>query len=453
MNVIIIGAGEVGYHLARELSNRDHDVVVVDTDKERLNRIEEQLDVTTLVGNGSHLDVLRKAEVEECDLLVAVSNDDNVNLVACRLAKGAGARRAIARTSHLEAIVRQRGHYRPLFDVDLLLSTQVLTTSRILEVVRRHHNLMIQEFLGGDVQIRRVAVTRESTAAGKIISDLGLPYQALVVALFRDETVSVPRGDTVIEAGDQLLVAASSDRMPEVERRFSEAPEDLGMVVVAGGGEMAVSVSQALSKYPVQLKLIERDRSRCEQLSQILPQAVVLLGTATETDLLKEEHVDKASTFLALTGDDETNVVASLLARDLGVKRVVTLVHRPDMLALCKRIGLGRTVSPRLIAAERIIEYIDSEFASNIATVAGGKAEVFEQVVREGSAMAGKTLADIELPEGTLVVAIQRGDKTWVPHGNDIIEAGDLLVLFTAAEALEEMVSVMVTVESPPEES
>jgi len=435
------------------LSNRDHDVVVVDIGKERLSRIEEQLDVTTLVGNGSHLDVLRKADVEECDLLVAVSNDDNVNLVACRLAKGMGARRAIARTSHLEAIVRQRGHYRPLFDVDLLLSTQVLTTSRILEVVRRHHNLMIQEFLGGEVQIRRVAVTRESTAAGKIISDLGLPYQALVVALFRDDTVNVPRGDTVIEAGDQLLVAASSDRMPEVERRFSEAPEDLGMVVIAGGGEMAVAVSQALSKYPVQLKLIERDRSRCEQLSQILPQAVVLLGTATETDLLKEEHVDKASTFLALTGDDETNVVASLLARDLGVKRVVTLVHRPDMLALCKRIGLGRTVSPRLIAAERILEYIDSEFASNIATVAGGKAEVFEQVVREGSAIAGKTLAEIELPEGTLVVAIQREDKTWVPHGNDIIEAGDLVVLFTAAEALEEMVSVMVTVEPPPEES
>ena len=163
--------------------------------------------------------------------------------------------------------------------------------------------------------------------------------------------------------------------------------------------------------------------------------------------------MDKASTFLALTGDDETNVVASLLARDLGVKRVVTLVHRPDMLALCKRIGLGRTVSPRLIAAERILEYIDSEFASNIATVAGGKAEVFEQVVREGSAIAGKTLAEIELPEGTLVVAIQREDKTWVPHGNDIIEAGDLVVLFTAAEALEEMVSVMVTVEPPPEES
>ncbi len=443
MHVVVIGAGEVGYHLARVLSGKDHDVVVVDTDRQRLTRIEEQIDVTTLMGDGSHVDVLRRAEVEACDLILAVSNRDEVNLVASRLAKGLGASRSVVRTSDLEAIVRRRGLYSSLFDVDFLLSTQLLTTSRIVEIVRQHHNHVIEEFLGGQVQLRRVMVASTSPAAGRAISDLGLPPQSLVVALFRSENVAVPRGDTIIQSGDQLLVAASSSRMPEVEQRFSQAPEDLGTVVVAGGGATAVAVSRALLNYPVRLKVIDRDKSRCQELAQILPQAIVLLGKATETALLQEEHVDQADRFLALTGDDETNVVASLLARDLGVPRVVTLVHRPDMLALCQRMGLGATLSPRLIAAERILEYIDSGFTSNIATLAGGKAEVLERVVRGGSELAGRTLAEMELPQGALVVSVQRGEEIWVPHGGDVIEAGDLLVLFSSREALPGLVAAL----------
>jgi trk system potassium uptake protein TrkA len=443
MHVVVVGAGEVGYHLARLLSGKDHDVVVVDTNRERLTRIEEQIDVTTLMGDGSHLDVLQRAEVEACDLVLAVSNRDEVNLVTSRLAKGLGASRSVVRTSDLEAIVSRRGFYASLFDVDFILSTQLLTTSRIVEIVRQHHNQVIEEFLGGQVQLRRVMVAGTSPAAGRIVSDLGLPAQSLVVALFRDEEVAVPRGDTAIRAGDQLLVAASSSRMPEVEQRFSQTPEDMGTVVVAGGGATAVAVCRALLNYPVRLKVIDRDKSRCQELAQILPQAIILLGSATETALLKEEHVDQADRFLALTGDDETNVVASLLARDLGVPRVVTLVHRPDMLALCQRMGLGATLSPRLIAAERIIEYIDSGFNSNIATLADGKAEVFERVVRPGSQVAGRTLAEVELPQGALVVSVQRGDEIWVPHGGDVIEAGDLLVLFSSRAALPGVVAAL----------
>jgi trk system potassium uptake protein TrkA len=443
MNIIVIGAGEVGYHLAKELSTRDHDVIVVDVSRERLERIEEQLDVTTLCGDGAHVDVLRRAEVEECDLLLAVSNNDNVNLVASRLAKGLGARRSVVRSTDVEAVVSRRGMYSSIFDVDLLLSTQLLTTSRIVETVRRHHNQVIEEFLGGKVQIRRVEVVEGSHAAGRMITDLGLPSQSLVVALFRLDEVLVPWGDTVVEAGDQLLVAAASERMPQVEQQFSQANEDLGTIIVAGGGNMAVAVSHALVNYAVRLKIIERARSRCRELAQALPQAIVLLGQATETALLEEEHIDKASQFLALTGEDETNVVASLLARDLGAQGIVTLVHRPDMLALCQRMGLNNTVSPRIIAAERILEYIDSDFVSNIATVAGGRAEVFERVVCKDSPIAGATLAELELPPGALVVSVQRGDQIWVPHGSDVIEVGDLVVFFAARQVLEEAVAVL----------
>ncbi|TDI45891.1 MAG: Trk system potassium transporter TrkA [Acidobacteria bacterium] len=443
MDIIVIGAGEVGYHLAKELSSRDHNVVVVDISHERLERIGEQLDVTTLCGNGAHLDVLQRAEAETCDLLLAVSNKDNVNLVASRLAKGLGARRSVVRSTDVDAVVSRRGLYSSLFDVDLLLSTQLLTTSRIVQRVRRHHNQIIEEYLGGKVQIRRVSVTEGSRAAGRMVADLGLPAQTLVVALFRDDEVLVPWGDTVIEVGDQLLMAAASGRMPQVEKLFSQADEDLGTIIVAGGGRMAVAVCQALTNYTVRLKVIERDKSRCRELAKILPQAIVLLGQATETALLEEEHVEKASQFLAMTGDDETNVVASLLARDLGAEGIVTLVHRPDMLALCERMGLDGTVSPRLIAAERILEYIDSDFVSNIASVAGGRAQVFERVVCKDSPIAGCTLAELDLPPGALVVSVQRGDEIWVPHGNDTIEPGDLVVFFAASQVLEEAVAAL----------
>ncbi len=443
MNIIVIGAGEVGYHLARELSSRDHDVVVVDVSRERLERIEEQLDVTTLCGDGAHMDVLQRAEAENCDLLLAVSNKDNVNLVASRLAKGLGTTRSVVRSTNLDAVVSRRGLYSSLFDVDLLLSTQLLTTSRIVETVRRHHNQVIEEFLGGKVQIRQVAVTGGSIAAGRAITDLGLPEQSLVVALFRDDEVMVPKGDTLVQAGDQLLMAATSERMPQVEQQFSTAGEDLGTIIVAGGGSMAVAVSQALVNYAVRLKVIERDKSRCRELAQALPQAIVLLGQATETALLEEEHVEQATQFLALTGEDETNVVASLLARDLGVEGTVTLVHRPDMLALCQRMGLNQTVSPRIIAAERILEFIDSDFVSNIATVAGGRAEVFERVVCRDSPIANRTLKELALPPGALVVSVQRGEDIWVPHGDDVIEVGDLVVLFAARQVLEDAVAAL----------
>ena len=441
MNVIVIGAGEVGSHLARILSGQDHDVTLIDTNRERLSGVEEQLDVTTLHGDGTHLHVLRQAEVESCDLLLAVSNRDNVNLVVSRLGKGLGAGRTVVRTSHLEAIVRRRGLYRALFEVNFLLSTQLLTTSRIMERVRQHHNQMIQDFLGGKVQLRQVEVETGSQADGSTLAELGLPSQTLAAALFRGEDLSVPRGETRVEAGDRLLVIASSERMRAAERLFSEEPESLGTVVVVGGGETAQAACRALLHYPVRLKVIEKDKNRCAELSQALPNAMVLHGTATDSGLLMEEFIERASHFLALTGDDETNVVASLMARDQGVRRIITLVHRPDMVTLCHRIGLPDTLSPRQIAAERILEYIDSDFVSNIATIAGGRAQIFERVAQPGSRISGKTLADEVLPTGALVVAIQRGEEIWVPHGHDTIEEGDLLVLFSLQESLDKVVA------------
>ena len=443
MNVIVIGAGEVGLHLARVLSSQDHDVVLIDNDRKRLAGIEERLDVTTLHGDGTHQHILCQADVAKCDLLLAVSNRDNVNLVASRLATGLGARRSVVRTSHLEAIVNRRGMYRALFNVSFLLSTQLLTTSRIMERVRQHHNQMIEEFLGGVVQLRQVEVEKGSRAASKTLAELGLPSQALAVAMFRGNELSVPRGETGIDPGDRLLIVASAERMARAERLFSEESESLGTVVVVGGGETAQAVCRALLNYPVRLKVIERNKERCTELAQALPQAMVLHGTATDTTLLMEEFVERATHFLALTGDDETNVVASLLARDQGVRKIITLVHRPDMVTLCQRIGLDATLSPRQIAAERILEYIESDFISNIATVAGGRAHIFERVAQPGSRISGRTLADGVLPAGALVVAIQRGEDIWVPHGDDAIEDGDLLVLFSLQESLDAVVAAL----------
>lgn len=433
---VVMGAGEVGFHLARSLSAEDHDIVIVDQDPRPLVRADEELDVLTVAGNGAHLPVLERARVAECDLFMAVSSSDEANLAASLLAKSLGARRTVVRVGAADEVVSHRQVYEDVFRVDLLMSTQLLTTARILNLIRGHNTVAVEYFAGGKVQLRRILLREGSPLTLRPLKDVDLPEDSLVVALFRGAELIIPGGEDRARPGDDALILGKTEVISRFERMVTDRPERLGRVVIAGGGATGVTVARALEGVEVEVRIIERSRERSRELAALFPRFEILHGDATDLNLLKAERIDRAKTFVALCGHDDTNLMATLLAQELGVPQVVALVDRGETSHLWKRLGLLQVFSPRSLAYERVREYIESGYSANIVSLQRGQAQVVERRLFEASPAAGVTLAEMSPPRGLIVGAVVRGRKVFVPRGPDRLEAGDLVILFVREEEL-----------------
>jgi len=433
---VVMGAGEVGFHLARTLSEEAHDVVIVDQDPRPIARADEELDVLTVLGNGAHLPVLERARVKDCDLFMAVSSSDEANLAASLLAKSLGARRTVVRVASADEVVSHRQVYEDVFGVDLLMSTQLLTTTRILNLIRGHNTVAVEYFAGGKVQLRRIHLREGSPLTRHALKDVDLPEDSLVVAFFRGDELVIPGGEDRARPGDEALILGRTEVISRFERMVTDRPERLGRVVIAGGGATGVTVARALEGLDVEVRIIERSRARARELAALFPDFEVLHGDATDLALLKAERIERAHTFVALSGHDDTNLMASLLAQELGVPQVVALVNRGETSHLWKRLGLLQVFSPRSLAYERVREYIESGYSVNIVSLQRGAAQVVERRLFEASPAAGVTLAEMNPPRGMIVGAVARGRKVFVPRGPDRLEVGDLVILFVREEEL-----------------
>lgn len=434
---VVMGAGEVGLHLARSLSQEGHNVAVIERDPLRRARVEDELDVLVVAGNGAHVPVLEAAGVEGCQLFLAVSSSDEANMTASLLAKLMGAQRTVVRVGAAGEVVSHRQHYEEAFDIDLLLSTQLLTTTRILNHIRGHNTMAVEYFADGKVQLRKISLGRGSLLTRKPLREVELPRHSLVVAFFRGEDLIIPSGDDRAEPGDEALLLGRTEVIGRVERMVTREREELGTVVIAGGGETCVAVARALQGLDVRVKIIESERPRARELAAEFPAYQVLHGDATDLALLKAERVDRARSFAALTGHDETNLMASLLAQDLGVPQVVPMVQRAETTHLWRRLGLAQVFSPRALAYERIHDYIASGYTSTIVSLKHGKAQVLERRLFPASPAAGVTLGEMSPPRGLIVGAVARGRKVFVPRGDDRLEVGDLVILFVREEELD----------------
>jgi len=432
-----MGVGEVGFHLARSLSDEGHDVTVIELDPGKIERVKDQLDATMVLGNGAHRSVLETAGASNCDLFMAVSSSDEANLVAAALAEYLGAKRSVVRVGSSDEVITDRKIYEEVLGVDLLLSTQLLTTTRILNKIRGHNTMGVEYLAGGKVHLRKIHLDKSSPLVQKPLKDIDLPGRSLVVAYFRGDDALIPSGDTRAKPGDDALILGKADAIGPAERMVSHCPKDPGTVVIGGGGATALSIARVLTSLDVTVRIIEIDRKRAEYLSQRLPSCEVLLGDATDEALLRAERVDLASTFVALTGHDESNLMACLVAQDLGISRVLALAQRSETSTLWRRMGLEEVFSPRQLAYERIKEYIESGFSANIVSLKKGHALVMERVLAPASPTAGATLADISPPPGLIVGAVVRDGKVFVPQGKDRLLVGDLVILFVRQEEID----------------
>lgn len=430
-----MGAGEVGFHLARTLSSSGHDVAVIDIDDSKRERV-EGLDVAFVLGNGALVPTLEAAAVDDCELFLAVSSVDEANLAASILAKRLGARRSVVRVGVAEDVTTYRRIYEDVFGADLLLSTQLLATTRILNHLLGHNTLAVEYLARGKVQLRKIHLPEGSLLTRHRLRDLRMPVGSLVVAFFRGDELIVPSGQDQAEPGDDALIVCRTDVIDRVERMVATSSQASGTVVIAGGGATAQTVVSALGNQIDRIRIIERNRARAFELAQTFPHCEVLHGDATDTSLLRSERVGESRAFVALSGHDERNLMASLLAQELGVPTVVALVERSEMSQLWRKLGPVRIVSPRQLAHDRIQEWVASDYASNIVSLRRGQAQVLERRLAPASPAAGVTLADINPPRGLIVGAVVRGDKVFVPRGPDRLEVGDTVVLFLQEEHL-----------------
>jgi trk system potassium uptake protein TrkA len=343
----------------------------------------------------------------------------------------------VVRVGVAEEVITYRRLLEDVFGADLLLSTELLTTTRVLNVIHGHNTVAVEYLAGGKVQLRKLHLDEDSPLVKKPLREVQLPRNSLIVAFFHGEELTIPGGDDRAEPGDDALLLGTADVIDDAELAVTTNKKVLGSVVLAGGGDTRSAVAKALQPLKLRVKIIERDRERARQLSAEFPGIEIIHGDATDMSLLKSERVGQDQTFVALTGNDESNLMSCLLAQELGVPQVLALVHRAETTELWQRIGLQDTFSPRVLARERIEEYIASGYSSNIVSLQSGAAQVLERELAPASPAAGVTLAEMRPPRGLIVGAVKRGEKVFVPHGPDRLEVGDLVILFVHEDELD----------------
>jgi trk system potassium uptake protein TrkA len=442
MRILIIGAGAVGFHLARRLSEEHQDVVVIEADPERARKIGEQLDVLTVVGNGASLPVLERAKIHKTDLMLAVTSKDEVNLVSCLAGSRLDVQFKVARVSDPEYYQTGSVLSREQLGIDLMINPERECAWETFQLLNSEAATDLAQFAEGRLQLVGLRVKEGAPVAGRSIRELDeeigdRPF--VTVAVVRDGTTEVARGTTRIEEGDQIFILAPSAEVPFIPAMAGYKDFKLRRVMIAGGSDEGLYLAERLAEHGVDCTILDKDRSRCAELAEKLPKALVLHADATDLELLEMEGVEGIDGFVAFTPRDDTNMLASLLAKSQGARKVISLIHRFDYVPLVSQVGIDAAVSPRLSTVNAILRYVRRGNVASVATLKGVDAETIEFDVRENARVAGRTLRDIHFPRESVVGAILRDSQVIVPRGGDQIRAGDRVVLFALPDAIPEI--------------
>jgi trk system potassium uptake protein TrkA len=455
MKILIIGAGQVGGTLAANLANEAFDITLVDNDEVVLQELRDKLDIQTVKGWGSHPDVLRRAGADDADMLVAVTSSDEVNMIACQVAHCLfHTPIRLARVRSLDYLAYPRLFRPEAVPIDFIISPEQLVTDFIEHLIESPGVLQVLDFANGRAQLVAVEAQHGGALVGKALHTLHKwkpAAETRVVAIFRRDRAILPEGETVIEAGDEVFFLAAHQHIRTLVTAFRQSDRRNRRVTIAGGGNIGKRLAETIeSKYLV--KLIELDRQRCYALAESLRRAIVLHGDAADENLLKQEGIENTDIFCAVTNDDEANIMSAMLARHLGVRKVVAIINRSSYAELAEGSAVDIAISPAQITISALLTHIRRGDVVAVHSLRRGAAEAIELIAhgdRTTSHVVGRTIQELPLPPGTTVGAIIRGDKLLFPSGGTAFETDDHVILFLADKrnisAVERLFQVSIT--------
>lgn len=436
MKIIILGAGQVGASVADNLASEYNDITMIDQDADRLRELRDRLDIGTVTGHGAHPDVLRRAGAEDADMIIAVTNSDEVNMIGCQVAYTLfHTPTKIARVRASAFLNEPRLFSQEALPIDVLISPEQLVTDYVERLIQNPGALQVLDFAGGRVQLVAVRAVDGGPLVGHELRELRdhMPrIDARVAAIFRRGQPLIPEGNTVIEADDEVFFVAAPKNIRAVMSELRDLDKPVKRIILAGGGHIGARLAASL-EHRYQIKIIERSQDRARQLSEELNKTIVLWGDAADEELLLEENIENTDIYCALTNDEEANILSSMLAKRLGAGKVMSLINRAAYVDLVHSDVIDIALSPQHATIGSLLTHVRRGDVVAVHSLRRGAAEAIEAVAHgdaSSSKVVGRRLEEISLPPGTTIGAIVRGEQVIIAHHDTRIESGDHVILF-----------------------
>jgi len=441
MKIIIIGAGEVGFNIAQRLSEENHDVVVIDKDQNKINHLQTVIDVQAIVGSGTSPSLLQEAGIKESDIIVAATDSDEANLIACFYAQHlTDYITKIARVRNPDYMEQSDVFKSDALNIDLLINPQSEMVGSMLRLMEVPEASEVLDFVNGRVKLIGVTVKEDSPLVGRKLASFQDVEEVLLIGIIiRGEEVIIPSGQDVIQPNDLLYCVTRKEEISTVFRLLNVREAGLGRVVIIGGGTTGLALATSLDKTNINAKIIEKDSQRCLELAEKLEKVVVLNGDGTDRDFLLEENIADVDLMVVITGDEESNVLISLLGKALGAKKTVTRIGKLSYIPLVSAIGIDTVVSPRLSAIRAILQYIRKGKVICVAPLKIEAAEVIEFEALETSDIVNTPLSEVKFPKEAIVGAIVRDQEIIIPRGHNMIKPHDHLIIFALKGAIPKL--------------
>ena len=431
MRIVIVGAGKLGYSIAELLANEEFDVVLVDQDETRLEAAKNTLDVLTVTANGASPITMNDPDIRSADILIAVTAGDEVNMVACILAKKHGITHTVARIRDMQFLSEAKEYLKENFDIDLMLNPELITAREVYRILMTPAALDVEDFASGKVRLFETKVTRHSPLANIPLKDLKMPKAILAGMIFRDHRMIIPHGDDCLLPHDNAYFIGDPREIEKFSETFVQRDaRKLEHVMLIGAGRTGRFLAKMLDEADVAVKIIDTNRERSRLAAESLENGLAICGDGTDIDLLTEEGVADADAVVCLTEDDKLNLMLALLAKHLGAKKTVVRVARSEYVDLMEKVGVDIVLPTRLLSASEVLAFARRGGVVSVSFLEGAKAEAVEVIVQEGAPVAGIPLMKAHLPRECLVCAYVRGDEAVIPNGASVLLPGDRTILF-----------------------
>ena len=438
MKIVIAGDGEVGFHLAKSLSELNHTITVVYPHSELLQKLVSESDIGAVNGDSTSFEVLHRAEVQHCDLLLAVLHDESINIITSILAKKMGAKRTVARVSNVEYLqTKNKNMFRSL-GVDEMVCPERIATKEIINLLNYNIATEFFDFSNGLLSMYLIRLDKNASVINKTMREIVLEYPEIevrIVAILRNNETIIPNSTVTFKEGDLAYIISKPGQLQPIKKVIGSADIDIKSVMIAGGGRIGRFTALDLQK-KMSVSLVEENRNRCETLSTVLDDTLIINGDATDTELLKEEGIERMDAFVAVTNSTETNILTCLHARKYGVKKTIALVENTDFINLSQAIGIDTIINKKLITASYIARFTVKGDAVSSKWLSGTNAELIELTAHEKSKATKRPIKDLNIPHGATIGGIIRGNQAILPTRETQIMAGDKVVVFTLPKVM-----------------